>query len=235
MHGNYRTPERQDERASRVKQVSAREAAAAQETYPEHGVQSHPNSIFPPPPFPFNLPYSTKAGSQVGTARPGRGTNLRTGSAGRSPCRLLADIPGVAHHLRGLAVKGSSQVSLKTSPKLHLENQRLLKQRLRLHSSGLVTAPHQPVRPVQDGEQPAVPSRAWRAPPRGGAGPPRAALIGQTGWLPTPPALPGSPRRLALSPPRTPDLSGCWTPGASPERLAVATTHCVLGKALLSE
>ena len=58
-------------------------------------------------------------------------------------------------------------------------------------------------------------------------------------WLAThAPALPGGPRGLALSPPRTPDLAGCChrcTPGASPERLAVATTHQVLGKALLSE
>lgn len=38
-----------------------------------------------------------------------------------------------------------------------------------------------------------------------------------------------------LPAPYTPDLSGCWTHGASPERLAVATTHCVLGKALFSE
>ena len=41
------------------------EADAAQETDREQRVPSHPNPIFPPPPCPFNLPHSAKAGSQV--------------------------------------------------------------------------------------------------------------------------------------------------------------------------
>ena len=109
--------------------------------------------------------------------------SLRTRARGRSPCRLPADIPTEAHHLRRLALKGNSQVSPKTSPKLHLENKRLRKQQLRLHSWGLATVS---VRPVQGGAQPAV-QQSQASKPTGRAGPPRVTVIGQAGWLPPPP------------------------------------------------
>lgn len=104
VHANYRTghPALQStEMSSRVKSVSVREAAGTHETETEHGVQCHPNPIFPPLVSPFNPSYSTTAGSEVCASK--SNTDLRTG--GRSRCRLPAGTTGPAHHLLRLAVK----------------------------------------------------------------------------------------------------------------------------------
>lgn len=163
--GHSRSPERQDEReeASRYR----RRGSCCPGDWPW---AKGPKSPQPhPPPCPFILPHSAKAGSQV--------WNCACRATHRFPS---APEPEDAH--RAASPQTSPQRPITSAGSLWKETPKSLRRQVR----NCIWRTNVCGSTVQGGALPAV-QQSQASKPTGRAGPQRVTVIGQAGWLPPPP------------------------------------------------